>query len=149
MKRKATLVAVVDGAHARFLLHEGPGRPLTAAPLPEMRQEVPASHELGSDRPGRSHDRFGPGRHAMEPTSDPHEEQERRFAREVAERINGALEQDTWRLVLVAAPRALGTLRPLLSDEARGRLLGELAKDLTKSSDQAVNDALADLLPVA
>ena len=149
MKPKETLVAVLDGARARFLLHKAPGRPLRQAPLPELTQEVPLSQDLASDRPGRSHDRFGPGRHAMEPTSDPHEEEERRFARLVAERVNAAMEKSDWRLIVVAAPRALGDLRPHLSPASKDRLIGEVAKDLTKASNKVLNDALAGLLPVA
>ena len=42
------------------------------------------------------------------------------------------------RLVIVAAPSALGDLRPAISEQVRAKVTGEVAKDLTKTPDGEV-----------
>jgi protein required for attachment to host cells len=149
MRPKITLIAVADGTQARFYLHERPGEALKAAPYPAMGIENPKTSEQGTDRPGRSFNRVGPGRAAMENPADWHQQAEDRFARDVAERIEGILgEEPAWRLILVAAPETLGELRQALSPQTRQRVLGELAKDFANEPEKRLNQALEELLPV-
>lgn len=149
MKPKITLIAVADGAQARFYLHDRPGEPIRAAAYPAMAIVNPPTHEQGTDKPGRAFNSVGSHRSAME-NPDWHQQAEDRFARDVAQRIDGILaEEPAWRLVLVAAPDTLGTLRQQLSPQARQRVHGELAKDFAKVADKRLNQALAELLPVA
>jgi protein required for attachment to host cells len=133
MKSVRTWILVADGARAAFWQNLGPGKGI--APVdeePSLEQPDPPTREVGSDRPGRVHDRFGPGRHAMAPRVDWHRFAEAEFARAVAKLLDDAAKADRFdRLVLVAPPKALGDLRASLGDAAKGRVSGDLNKDLT------------------
>ncbi len=61
--------------------------------------------------------------------------QEATFAKQLAKGLNhGALTDQYRHLVLIADPRTLGTLRPLLDEQARQRIVLEIDKTLTKST---------------
>ncbi len=150
MKPNVTLIAVADGSQARFYLHEKVGEPLRRAPFEAMAIDNPPTHRQGSDRPGRVQNRVGPGRAAMENPVDWHQQAEDRFAGQVATRIKEILAAEPgWRLVIVAAPETLGVLRQELDGALQGRLHGEVPKDFAKEPDKRLNQALAELLPVA
>jgi protein required for attachment to host cells len=110
--RNKTYVLIADGARARlFVVAEG-----TADLKPAFGQEFIGtnlpSREIGSDRPGRSFDSAGFGRHAMEPPTDPHRHAERVFAQEVAAVLEDARRRNEFQdLVVVAPPKALGDMR--------------------------------------
>jgi protein required for attachment to host cells len=149
MKPKTTLIAVADGSQARFYLHDRPGDAIRPSPFSAMAIENPKTSEQGTDRPGRTFSSVGPGRSAMEPPADWHQQAEDRFARAVAQRIDEIMQGEPgWRLVLVAAPETLGELRQALAPQTRQRVLGELAKDFAKTPDKRLNQALEELLPV-
>ena len=105
VKPVKTRILIADGARARVLLNRGPGKGLEATALTDLAAEHEPTRELGSDRPGRVHDRMGPGRHAMAPRVDWHEFEKTRFAREVATALNRAAGGQAFdRLILVAPP---------------------------------------------
>ena len=90
---------------------------------------------LGSGRPGRVTSGTGGGRHSYEPKHSIREHAEDVFVRQVV----SALEADAGQnggapLVLVAAPRLLGTYRRHLPDNLKQRVAVELRLDLTKLS---------------
>ena len=92
------------------------------------------SVDLGSDRPGRTQESATATRHAVQPKHDPHELAKQDFLREVARQLDAAgAEFDA--LVLVMPDRALGEVRDALGTEARGKVKGELAKDLVNVPD--------------
>jgi len=102
--------------------------------LAELTNPAAADREsdFGSDRPGRTFDSFGSGRHAMVPREGWREHQTRRFAAELASRLNhGVASGEFEHLVLIAAPAFLGHLRAELSDATRRAVIYEVAKDLT------------------
>ncbi|MCG8354447.1 MAG: host attachment protein [Kiloniellales bacterium] len=147
MKPIVTWILIADGARAQVLANRGPGKGLVETPLPDLKTTVPPTRELGSDRPGRVHDRKGLGRHAMAPRVDWHEFEKARFAGEVAAALNKAAQGQAFdRLVLVAPPRTLGSLRAELGKTARARITGELAKDLTHEPRDRLAKHLADLV---
>src|SRR5512138_1613055 len=149
MKPTRSWIVIADGAQARILENHGPGKGLVALPSEAMHQTLRPSREINADRPGRTHDRMGPGRHAMEPPSDPHREEKRRFADLLADHINAAALKHSYdRLVLVAPPKTLGDLRKALSKEAAARLDGELPKDLTKIPDHELPEHLGPVIAV-
>ena len=132
MRAIRTCVVIADGARARFLESQGRGRALTAASLPELSREARPTREIGSERPGRVHDRQGPGRHALAPRVDWHEFEKTAFAGEVAALLNAAARGKAFdRLVLVAPPKTLGALRGALDKQTAALVTGELGKDLT------------------
>ena len=91
----------------------------------------PPSRELGTERPGRTHESSGTARHAIEPKTDPHRQAKQDFARLLADRLEARAAKFD-RLLLVAPPAFLGDLREALGEAARRRLAGTLDKDLTR-----------------
>lgn len=149
MKATRSWIVVADGARARILENTGPGKGLTALPDQEMHQSHVPTRDINADRPGRSHDRMGPQRHAMEPPSDAHREDKRRFAEELAQRLNSAAQSNSYdRLVLVAPAKTLGDLRQALSKEAAAKVEGELSKDLTPIPDHELAGHLGGVIAV-
>lgn len=148
MKPTRSWIVIADGAQARILENHGPGKGLVLLPSATMHKTPRPSREMKTDRPGRAHDSLG-GRHAMDPPSDPHREEKRRFADLLADHINAAaLKQSYDRLILVAPPKTLGDLRQALSKEAVAKLDGELPKDLTKIPDHELAEHLGAVIAV-
>lgn len=144
-----TWVVVANGTAARALANDGVGKGLVPDPALTMSIEDPPSRDLGTDRPGRVHDRFGPGRHAMEPKVDWHRQEKSRFAKAVAERLESAARDGAFdRLVLVAPPTAMGDLRAALGDRVRAMVTGEITKDLTHEPDAAIEGHVGEVLAV-
>lgn len=118
-------------------------------PLEEIRRYENAEgdeyeRDLVSDRPGRSFDSAGQGRHAMEPQVDAREQEAIRFAREIADGIEtGRNDGEIARLVLIAAPAFLGRLRLSLSDSAARLVSDEIAKNLSQFDTDEIQRHLA------
>lgn len=147
MKPVRTWVLVADGSRARVLENLGPGKGLHQLPGWHQETDLPPSHELGTDRPGRSFDSHGTGRHAMESPSDPHRELKRDFAKEIAARLDADLAKGAYdKLVVVAAPATLGDLRDALSPHVKAVVAGELDRDLTRTPTDEIAGHLASVL---
>lgn len=120
--------------------HSGPLEPVAELDHPEGRLRA---RDFASDRPGRSFDSAGNGRHAMGQPVNAHEQENIRFAKTVATKIDAARKKDRFdRLVLVADPRFLGHLRHGLSPATRQRLTTELQKNLADADPKAIRSAL-------
>ena len=133
MKPTRTWILIADGARARVLENHGPGHGLTAHDSLVFSGDHAATHELVSDREGRSFSSHGPGRSAIEPHTDPHRDLKTKFARQLADALARGLEQNSYdQLVIVASPVTLGDLRIAISGQVRARVVGEVAQDLTK-----------------
>src|SRR5262252_1644572 len=133
MKPTRTWILIADGAHARILQNAGPGKGLQA-----LDGDHAATHELMTDRTGRAFSSTGPARSAIEPHSDPHRQLKRNFVHRLADALGDGWRDRAYdRLVLVAAPSALGDLRAALSPEVRTAVVAEDPKDLTKTPDAA------------
>lgn len=149
MKPTRTWILIADGAQARIARNDGPGRGVTLAHEETFHGRNEAGRDIMADRPGRTFDSAGEGRHAKEPHSDPREVEKRRFLREMVTLLDEAAKRDSFdRLVLVAPPKALGLLRNELSETLRKRLDGELDKDLTQVPVHELARHLGDLIPV-
>lgn len=90
--------------------------------------------DINADRPGRSFDTAGEGRHGMSKQHSPKETEAIRFAANVSHRVALAHHEGTFRqLVLIAPPRFLALLREHLPDAvARCVILSE-DKNLTQA----------------
>ena len=109
----------------------------------------PPTRDQGSERPGRVHDRFGPGRHAMEPKADWHRQDKTAFARSLAERLDSiARDGKADRFVLVAPPTMMGDLRAALSPHLRDMVTGEITKDLTHANPSEIEAQVGGVLAV-
>jgi len=136
--------AVADGARALIVATED-GRNFRVVATLESATAHARTHDLVSDRPGRSMESSGGAHHAIEAKHDPHELEKDAFLRSVAERLNR--DPDGFdRLVLIAPKRQLGQLRGHLTDALRGKVTVELAKDLVKLPSEQLYARLADLL---
>ena len=126
---------IADGGHARFVF------PASDNGL-HTREAVDSAHlhdqssDLGSDRPGRSFESASVTRHAIAPRHDPHEMEKERFAQLVAGKVCEESAADAFNeLILVAPDHVLATIREALDGTTAAKLVGTLAKDLTKVPD--------------
>ena len=87
------------------------------------------THELGTDKPGRSFSSAGHGRSAMEQT-DWHDREEQKFLARLAARLDKAvLAGETNALIVLAPSRAIGVLRRQFTSRVRQALKAEIEKD--------------------
>lgn len=126
---KDALVVVADGRGARVFRNKGTAQAL-------------ALHQEDLMELMNSNDEGPAG--AVPPETGGKELNEATFAKQLAQCLNdGALNHRYQHLVLVADPQTLGQIRPLLHDEVRARLLGEVAKTLTNSPVEDIQRALS------
>ena len=149
VRKVVTWVVVADGARARVFRNDGPGKGLAAEPDFSMDGDRRHAIEMTTDRPPRAFDSHGVGRHAMEPRVDPRDAVEKDFLEELAAKLDDAAKAEAYdRLVLVAALRALGALRPMLPAAVADKLAGEVAKDLTKLPTADLEAHLGEVMAV-
>ncbi len=102
-----------------------------------------ATSEQGTDRPGRVHQSVGTARSSVEQT-DWHDRAEQAFLRDVAGRLDRAVQAgDMKAIVLVAPPRAMGVLRAELSPHVVKALRAEIAKDYAGMPTDQIEKHLA------
>jgi protein required for attachment to host cells len=131
-KRIMTWILVADGARARVLASEGPGKGLTDAFDRDFVGNKALMREMVSDKPGRTQGSADSSHHVMESKTEWHRFEKQQFAKRMAELLEKAAMADAFdRLVLVAPPQALGDLRAELGRHAQKKVTGELDKDLT------------------
>ncbi len=127
-------VVVCDGAKALVLENVGDAKFPNLKTLEVFEQKDLATHELGTDKPGRSYSPAGHGRSAVTQT-DWHDQSEQTFLTELAQHLDAAVAAGKVKsLIMVAPPRALGMIRPAYSHALRGAVRAELDKDLVKFS---------------
>jgi protein required for attachment to host cells len=109
----------------------------------ELSIELPKSGELLADKPGRTFDSVGAGRHAKENQTDPHRHRKRDFAGRVVDQLRRAMLAERFdRLVLVAPPAFLGDLRQKLPKDLKAKVADEITLDLTNTPEQQLNTYL-------
>jgi protein required for attachment to host cells len=149
MKPTVTWILIADGAQAKVFRHAGPGKGLEAIRELQFEEEPMRARDIMSDRQGRSFSSAGAGRSAMEHPSDPVQVREARFVKSVAEVLDVKRREGAFdRLVIAAAPAALGDIRSALTDRLRQALLIELPKDLTNVPTSQLGKHFADILAV-
>jgi protein required for attachment to host cells len=113
------------------------------APVSQMDDKLATRREqdFEADRPGRSFDIVGSGRHAMSPSKTSQDHQTTLFARQVASCLNGAIASgDVQHLVLLAAPGFLGNLRRELSDAAVNSVVLAEPRNLTDLDEKEIRN---------
>ncbi len=127
-----TWILVGDGRKALFLRNDGLAEQPNLHCIAAREQENPATHDQGTDAPGRAFAGMGVLRSAVEDT-DWHDQEERRFAAGIAAELNAAAHDGRYQnLIVVAPPRILAELRQDLNKEAKACLQAEIDKDLTR-----------------
>lgn len=131
MKKTVTWVLIADGAQARVLENTGPGKGLKQVEGLDWAIEPLSAQEIVTDKPGRSHSTGGP-RSAIEPKTDPVAYRETEFVKSLAAMLDRQQQKNAFdRLVVVAAPVALGDIRKAMSPAVKKTIVAELNKDLT------------------
>jgi protein required for attachment to host cells len=132
MEHSRTWYVVTDGGRGRILQKQD-----THDAFDTHREFVSAdihrhTHELGTERPGRTRDSAGMAHHAVQPREDLHRADKRNFVYEVARALNEANARDEFdRLILVAPAHALGDLNQALDAPTQRKVVAQLQKDLT------------------
>ncbi len=127
------LVFVGDGRKALFLRNVGDEK------FPDLRTEQvfaednPPTHEQGTDKPGRTFESAHTGRRGGVAQTDWHQLEEHRFIERVAEVLEKVVRTSSVPAILIAAPpRTLADLRRAFHADVKAKIVGEVAKDLTK-----------------
>ena len=127
------LILVADGRKALFLRNQGDEQRIDLRTASHRTRDDRKDSDIKSDASGQSPAPAGtglPGGTMGEP--DFHQQEEDRFARDLAEKINAmALAGQFDALVVVAPARTMGELRPLWHKEVAGRIIGEHVKEMT------------------
>ncbi len=126
-------ILVGDGRKALVLRNDGTPQHPTLVVVDVLKDEPnPPTHAQGADRPGRVMQSANGKRSAVEQT-DWHEIAEERFAAAIAQKLNAAANSDRFdKLILVAPPNTLASLRKGLDAKTAQRIVAEVNKDLTK-----------------
>lgn len=115
-------------------------------PHPEGRMK---NRELGDDRPGRSYESGGVQRSSVGSDHVPVRDIAESFARMLAATLNTARTEHKYdKLVLMAEPRFLGTLREALDPHTSATVLGSVSKDFPRVTEAEVKEHLHGLINV-
>jgi len=126
-----TWVVVAHRGGARLFENKGPGKGLDLLQDIDHPEGRLKNREIKSDKPGRSYDSKGSGRHAYEKEQEPTAHVAEQFAKQLSGILDdGRTRQAYGRLVLVAEPRFLGNLRSALSRETASMISATIDKDL-------------------
>ncbi|KRA50207.1 host attachment protein [Devosia sp. Root635] len=146
MKKTVTWVLIADGAQARILENTGPGKGLKQVEGLDWAIDPLSAQEIVTDRPGSRSGggSFGGG---MEPRTDPVEHRETEFVKSVAATLDRKQQQGAFdRLVIAAAPIALGDIRKAITPAVKKTVVAELSKDLTNTPTAQLDQHLDGIL---
>ena len=147
MKPIVTWIVVADGGRMSVFENDGPGKGLVAVKDLHAEDSHLHNQDIEADKPGRSFASTGHARSAIEPHSDPVTLRETAFAHALATMLDARLAAGAYqRLIVAAAPTALGQIRGALSDAVDKVVVGELPKDLTKTPIVELPQHFAGLL---
>jgi len=142
MRMPVSWIIVADNSCARiFARGKQQTRLLEIADLshPAGRMTQVAQHD--SDRPGRSYDSAGKGRHAMEPRTSRKQKESALFAKQIAEftELHKAEFDD---LIIVCAPGLLGLLRKQMDKSVTAKIAREIRKDIAHMDVDSIRDTV-------
>lgn len=124
-------ILVLDGARMRLFHNGGTLMEPKLDLVLQRERDSAATHEQGVERSGTNFESSGSRRSSYEQT-DFHQMDEDRFAVEAADMLGSeVMAGHIDALLVVAAPRALGELRKHLHEDVAGRVVGEMAMDVT------------------
>jgi protein required for attachment to host cells len=141
-----TWVVVAENSRARIFLMKNTG--VSLKELADMQRSEARSYEreLTSDRPGRTFDSRGGGRHAKEPELTMKKHETINFAKYIADYINSESEKGKFeKLILISAPEFLGLLRKNLNEAVKHRITRQIDKNIVKQDEAFIRKQLAAL----
>lgn len=125
-------VVVLDGAKGLILVNEGTALEPRLKVVRTFQQENPATHEQGRDKPGRMNDSIGQHKSSME-APDLHQRAEDEFVAGVMAELEKEAAKGAFdKLVLVAPPVALGTVRKEIGAQLKPKIVKEISADYVK-----------------
>lgn len=127
-------VAVVDGERFKLMRNTGPifGPKLELVAEPSFRMPVPGAESRSDDRG------------TLDTAGTRTDLAEVAHSAAVVDWLNAkALAGEIEQLLVVADPRTLGEMRPLFHKVLKDKIVGEVAKDLTWETPQAIAETLA------
>ncbi len=131
--RRGEWVVVCDGAKALVLENTGDAKVPNLKTVKVFEQKDLATHDLGTDAPGRAYSPAGHGSRSTVEQTDWHDQAERAFLTHLAQHLDAAIAAGkTKSLIMVAPPRALGMIRPAYSHALKAAVRAEVDKDLVK-----------------
>jgi protein required for attachment to host cells len=137
-------VVVCDGAKALVLENVGDAKFPNLKTLDVYEQKLLATHEMGTDAPGRAHSSVGHGRSSVEQT-DWHDQAEQTFLTDLAQKLEAAVNAHQVKsLIIIAPPRALGMIRPHYGLALREAVRAELDKDYVKMPVHEIEKRLTE-----
>lgn len=140
-----TLVMVVDGAKMLLFKNDGDAKFPVLSTLAHEQIDNPASHDQGTDTPGRSFSSTGSSRSSLGET-DWHQQNEDRFAVHAADTLDRAANGDDG-IIVIAPPRMLGELRKQYGAKTSKQLLAEIPKDLAGHVTDDIVKAITAYMP--
>ena len=147
MPKQNKWILIADSSKARIFRSPGRDEKLRDTLVHEMDGSKLPSREINADRPGRTFDRGGEGRHAQEPPTDPHRHAKFQFAQELTKLLEDGRKKGAYeKIIIIAPPQFLGDLRSTMSDNVRKLVDQEINKDLTALPAHELESHLADLL---
>lgn len=128
-------IVVADGGRAHIIAvdHDAEGTHLNT--VHEMIADNRSSQEIASDKPGRGSGNLGGNgqRHAMPPSTDPHEHAQKEFVDDVVEYLSDKRNHNKFEnLIVIAPPKVMGEVRTKAPKPLAEAIEGEITKDLTK-----------------
>ena len=143
-----TWILVAESSRARIFTVETPSSPLVEIETlahPEGRLH---EQDMTSDLPGHDSNNSGSGRHGYQDETEPKEQEVINFARRVASELDGARTSGKLqRLIIVAAPAFLGSLRAQLNEQTSKLVVLEVAKNLSQHTAADIRSHLPEFLP--
>lgn len=142
-----TWILLADRAGARLYENDGPGKGLHLIqdiPHPQGRLK---NQDINADKPGRSFDSHGQGRHAMSKEHEPVEQVAIQFAQHLSHVLDQGRGTNRYKhLVLAAEPRFLGELRAALNAHTAALVAGSLDHDLMHVQESELPQRLSAVL---
>jgi protein required for attachment to host cells len=146
-KHRSTWIVIADGGRASILKRRDLESGFDVIARLDSPDAHMASHDLMSERPGRTRESANSAHHAIEPRTDPHTQRKLAFIDSVAAHLNQSdLGNSFDRLILVAPAHALGELRERLAPHIAAKVVAMLTKDLTKLPLDELDEHLAAIL---
>jgi len=122
-------IVVCDGKKALILENVGDHLYPNLKTREVHQHETPATHELGTDAPGRTHQSVGTARSAVEQT-DWHDQSEREFLQDLLTHLEKAVMSGSIKhITLVAPARPLGVIRQSCPPSLRRAIQTEIHGD--------------------
>lgn len=138
-------ILAANSSNAKLFTADSPIGPISELENFDNPDARAKQRELTSDRPGRSFDSHGEGRHAMAVEVDSKEQEQLRFAKLIADRLEqGRVDNELERLIVVAAPAFLGLLRTNFNASLNSLLSLEIDKDYTTLRADELRKRLPD-----